>query len=610
VIASSTYTVTNGYDAGDRLLWRQYPDGDSVGSAVSPFLYDSAGRLKSIPGVITDTTYNALGQIAVLTRANGVTTTFTYQASRRWLTDIDTLAGSTVLQDIAYAHDDAGRITTTTSSVSGESWVYGYDDMDRVLSADNTTNNALDQSFTYDSVGNLTSNSAVGTYTYPAPGSARPHGVTATPLGSYGYDANGSMTSAAGDTLAYDGENRLASVNSVQFVYGPDGGRLEKIDGATTTIYLGADIEIVGSTTIKYLPGDARRVGLGTTTWVARDNLSSFRVESDGTGAVAWRANYRPYGERLISVAGITESKGYIGERHDDETGLLYLNARYYDPVLARFIQADPSDPGQPGVGPNRYAYAGGNPIGAADPSGLSYGSWWAGGPVDFGTGIGVNTNAFNIGDYASPALSVTEQMLQPYYDAYLNFVVEPLQYALTPLAESPLGDPGFYASIEGIGPPGWVIDTGGEAFAVALRAFVGFDRYAKVLEASVWALPPVERGLQIEIALGKNLPDNFPVIDRIANGIVTSIKTVDLNAATYQDANSLATLLSRYIDKVASFSGGRVGNVSIQPGDFTGRALDLAVPSGASTMQQWILDQAVAYGAERGVAVNVMTYP
>jgi YD repeat-containing protein len=321
VIASSTYTITNGYDAGDRLLWRQYPDGDSVGSAVSPFLYDSAGRLKSIPGVVTDTTYNARGQVTVLTRANGVATTYTYQDSRGWLTDIDTLAGSTVLQDIAYAHDDAGRITATTSSVSGESWVYGYDDMDRLLSADNTTNNALDQTFTYDSVGNLTSNSLIGTYTYPAPGSARPHGVTATPLGSYGYDANGSMTSAAGDTLAYDGENRLASVNSVQFVYGPDGTRLKKIAGATTTIYLGADIEIVGSTVIKYLPGDARRAGLTTTTWVSRDNLSSFRVESDNTGAVAWRANYRPYGERLVSVSGLAESKGYIGERLDDDTG-------------------------------------------------------------------------------------------------------------------------------------------------------------------------------------------------------------------------------------------------------------------------------------------------
>jgi hypothetical protein len=77
--------------------------------------------------------------------------------------------------------------------------------------------------FTFDSVGNLTSNSLIGTYTYPAPGSARPHGVTATPLGFYGYDVNGSMTTAAGDTLTYDGENRLASVNSVQLVYGPDG---------------------------------------------------------------------------------------------------------------------------------------------------------------------------------------------------------------------------------------------------------------------------------------------------------------------------------------------------------------------------------------------------
>jgi len=46
--------------------------------------------------------------------------------------------------------------------------------MDRLLSADNSTNNALDQSWTYDTVGNMLTNSAVGSYTYPAPGSARP----------------------------------------------------------------------------------------------------------------------------------------------------------------------------------------------------------------------------------------------------------------------------------------------------------------------------------------------------------------------------------------------------------------------------------------------------
>jgi RHS repeat-associated protein len=196
--------------------------------------------------------------------------------------------------------------------------------------------------------------------------------VTGTPLGSYGYDANGSMISAAGDTLGYDGENRLVSVNAAQFVYGPDGARLKKTAGAATTLYLGSDIEIVGGTQIKYLPGDARRSGLSTTTWLHRDHLSSVRAETDNTGAVAFRANYRPYGEQLLSVSGVAESKAFIGERLDAETGLQYLNARYYDPVLARFIQADPSDPSQPGVGVNRYAYALGNPIGLLDPEVLS----------------------------------------------------------------------------------------------------------------------------------------------------------------------------------------------------------------------------------------------
>jgi filamentous hemagglutinin len=117
-------------------------------------------------------------------------------------------------------------------------------------------------------------------------------------------------------------------------------------------------------------------------------------------------------------------------------------------------------------------------------------------------------------------------------------------------------------------------------------------------------------RGLEIELALGGNLPSNFPVIDRFANGIVTSIKSVDLNATAYQDAGHLASLLNGYINKVANFERAAVGDVVIEPGMYSGRGLDLAVPNGMSTMQQYILDQAVAYGAERGVAVNVIVYP
>ncbi|MGO4339997.1 RHS repeat-associated core domain-containing protein, partial [Labrys sp. KB_33_2] len=63
------------------------------------------------------------------------------------------------------------------------------------------------------------------------------------------------------------------------------------------------------------------------------------------------------------------EDHGYIGERQD-ETGLLYLNARYYDPHIARFVSPDWWDPTQEGVGTNRYSYADNNPINVADPSG------------------------------------------------------------------------------------------------------------------------------------------------------------------------------------------------------------------------------------------------
>ncbi|MGO4339989.1 RHS repeat-associated core domain-containing protein, partial [Labrys sp. KB_33_2] len=65
------------------------------------------------------------------------------------------------------------------------------------------------------------------------------------------------------------------------------------------------------------------------------------------------------------------EDHGYIGERQD-ETGLLYLNARYYDPHIARFVSPDWWDPTQEGVGTNRYAYADNNPINVRDPAGHS----------------------------------------------------------------------------------------------------------------------------------------------------------------------------------------------------------------------------------------------
>lgn len=176
------------------------------------------------------------------------------------------------------------------------------------------------------------------------------------------------MTSAPGDTLTYDGENRLASVNSVQFRYGPDGERIKKI-GAGTTVFFGGDAELSGGILTKYLPADAKRVG-STAYWLHRDHLQSIRATTDNTGAVVQRAQFKPYGEELQTLATVPETKAYIGERQDDETGLLYLHARYYDPTLGRFLQADTLDPDIAGVDVNRYAYALNDPINKSDPNG------------------------------------------------------------------------------------------------------------------------------------------------------------------------------------------------------------------------------------------------
>ncbi|WP_206526503.1 RHS repeat-associated core domain-containing protein, partial [Mesorhizobium sp. M7A.F.Ca.CA.001.12.2.1] len=89
---------------------------------------------------------------------------------------------------------------------------------------------------------------------------------------------------------------------------------------------------------------------------------------TDMSGNTVESNSYATYGESLNT--GFQTQKNYIGERFDPETGLLYLNARYMDPVLGRFISPDDWDPTLPGVGTNRYAYAQNDPVNKSDPNG------------------------------------------------------------------------------------------------------------------------------------------------------------------------------------------------------------------------------------------------
>lgn len=81
-------------------------------------------------------------------------------------------------------------------------------------------------------------------------------------------------------------------------------------------------------------------------------------------------------------------------------------------------------------------------------------------------------------------------------------------------------------------------------------------QKFAKNSPGSYW---PVVRGEMIERQLGQNLHKNFPVIDRFQDGIATSIKSIDLNSATYQNPAKLTSVLTRYVDKVAEFKGGHM---------------------------------------------------
>jgi RHS repeat-associated protein len=88
------------------------------------------------------------------------------------------------------------------------------------------------------------------------------------------------------------------------------------------------------------------------------------------SGAVTERLGYAAFGEAKPTTS---MPKGFIGERPDVETGLIYLNARYYDPALGRFISPDDWDPTLAGVGTNRYAYAQNDPVNKADPNGHNW---------------------------------------------------------------------------------------------------------------------------------------------------------------------------------------------------------------------------------------------
>ncbi len=101
--------------------------------------------------------------------------------------------------------------------------------------------------------------------------------------------------------------------------------------------------------------------------------MGSANILTDRTGALVRHYEYHAFGKARYDDAACTfnVSNRYTGQIFDEDTGLYYYNARYYDAELGRFIQPDTivPDPFAPQT-LNRYSYCNNNPLNYIDPSG------------------------------------------------------------------------------------------------------------------------------------------------------------------------------------------------------------------------------------------------
>ena len=95
---------------------------------------------------------------------------------------------------------------------------------------------------------------------------------------------------------------------------------------------------------------------------------------ADSTGNIVNTYEYDPWGNIRSQTEAVDNPIKYAGEYYDDELGMYYLRARYYDPAVGRFISRDikEGDISSP-LDMNRYVYCRNNPVKYVDPSGESF---------------------------------------------------------------------------------------------------------------------------------------------------------------------------------------------------------------------------------------------
>ncbi len=420
-LTDSTGTTTCSYDALNRILTKQAPNvgtltygwnrtaglqsgfvgqriTDSAGNVTDTIL-DRMGRIaRVVAGTHTATyAYTVTGQQEGVTYETGCHEDYTYTADGLLETLTNKRADNTVIDSYAYTYD---AVHNQTSKIDAKGTTgFTYDSLNRLLTLSEP--NGKSTAYTYDAAGNrLTQTTSLGGTTTVETSTCneqnrlttlitRVNG-TLTETRNYSWDNAGNLllTAANGTNVqenAYDVRNQLVSTTmagmQIRNVYNGEGLRVSKRTNGTLERYL-----LDGDRVVLELAENGTMIGrnvYGISLVMRQSGGSTYQFLYNGhadvtalvlpNGQIAGTWYYDAFGVPTEHT-GVDSPYTYAGYRYDAETGLYYLNARMYDPDMARFLQEDTyrGDPNDP-LSLNLYAYCMNNPIIYDDPTGHSW---------------------------------------------------------------------------------------------------------------------------------------------------------------------------------------------------------------------------------------------
>ena len=309
-------------------------------------------------------------------------TAYAYDGDRN-LTALRTMAAGDasvekLLADNVYRYNKNGQRTEKTTLAGTTK--YTYDVLGQLVQEN-------DHIYTYDRAGNRTSVQAGDrreSYHYDRGRlTTRTVEHTQDPAGktyTYRYDAQGNTLGDGENTYLYDCLNRIAEVQTKagdiqKNHYDAEGLRSQMEENGKLVSFVYADREVIteedeAGAHIRYIRGhellasDSERAR--TYYHYACDEMGSITDITDTNGTVLNHYAYDAFGNRTVEEETVENRFGFAGEMLDAVTGQYYLRARFYNPVIARFLSEDTYY----GDGLNLYAYCHNNPVRYVDPSG------------------------------------------------------------------------------------------------------------------------------------------------------------------------------------------------------------------------------------------------